>query len=75
MQLVKGESSYWFNKQKLCNLKLVWQKEYFAVSVGESQMKAVKNYILNQETHHKKKTWEDEYNEFIRNYGFKVFKG
>lgn len=74
MQLTKGESSYWFNKSSLSHLKLNWQKEYFAVSVSESQVDKVKNYILTQEEHHKTKTWEDEYNKFIEKYGFVVFK-
>ena len=75
MQLIKGESSYWFNKNSLTNVKLYWQKEYFAISVSESQVDIVKNYINNQEDHHKNKTWEQEYNEFIEKYSFKVFKG
>ena len=75
MQLIKGESSFWFNKNTTAREKLSWQKEYFAVSIGESQVEAVKNYILNQEQHHKKKTWEEEYQEFIKNYGFKILKG
>lgn len=75
MQLIKGESSFWFNKNSISQNKLNWQKEYFAVSVSESQVDAVKNYITNQEEHHKKKTWNEEYNEFITKYGFKVFKG
>ena len=75
MQLIKGESSYWFNKNNLGTTKLYWQKEYFAVSVSEYQVETVKNYISNQEAHHKKKTWEEEYNEFIEEYGIKVFKG
>ncbi|MDP3442164.1 MAG: IS200/IS605 family transposase [Ignavibacteria bacterium] len=74
MQLIKGESSFWLNKSGLTGLKLNWQKEYFAVSVSESQVDKVKNYILTQEEHHKKKTWEDEYNEFMEKYGFVVFK-
>lgn len=75
MQLIKGESSFWFNRNKLSGLKLIWQKEYFAVSVGESQVNIVRNYISNQEENHKKKSWEDEYNEFITKYEFKVSKG
>lgn len=75
MQLIKGESSFWFNKIKLNPNKLQWQKEYFAVSVSESKVEVVRNYILNQEEHHKKKTWDEELNEFISKYGFKVFKG
>lgn len=74
MQLIKGESSFWFNKSGLSRQKLNWQKEYFAVSVSESQVGKVKNYILTQEEHHKTKTWEVEYNEFIEKYGFVVFK-
>lgn len=75
MQLIKGESSFWFNKTNMNQNKLNWQKEYFAVSVSESQVDTVRNYISNQEEHHKKKTWDDEYNEFITKYGFKIFKG
>ena len=75
MQLIKGESSFWFNKSELSGLKLTWQKEYFAVSVSESNVEKVRSYIQNQEEHHKKKTWDDEYNEFITKYGFQVIKG
>jgi REP element-mobilizing transposase RayT len=75
MQMIKGESSYWFNKNNLGEQKLSWQKEYFAVSISESQVNKVKKYIANQEEHHKKKTWEEEYNEFIKKYGFKIIKG
>jgi REP element-mobilizing transposase RayT len=67
MQLIKGESSFWFNKSGLCKLKLNWQKEYFAVSVSESQVDRVKNYILTQEEHHEKKTWENETMSLFRN--------
>lgn len=35
MQLIKGESSYWINKNELCKEKFEWQDEYFAVSVSE----------------------------------------
>jgi len=74
MQLLKGESSFWYNNSDFSRFKLNWQKEYFAVSVSESQVGKVKNYILTQEEHHKKKTWEDEYREFIEKYDFVVFK-
>jgi REP element-mobilizing transposase RayT len=74
MQLVKGESSYWINKQNLLNEKFEWQDEYFAVSVSESLVDKVRNYIKNQENHHIHKTWEEEYNELIEKYGFQKFK-
>ena len=75
MQLIKGESSFWFNKNNLSKQKLSWQKEYFAVSVSESQVEKVKHYITIQEEHHKTKTWDEEYKQLIEKYGFKVFKG
>ena len=49
--------------------------KYFAVFVSESQIDNVREYIKNQEIHHKRKSWEDEYNEFIEKYGFKRIKG
>src|SRR5574339_1052202 len=36
MQLIKGESSFWINKNNLCSQKFEWQDEYFAISVSES---------------------------------------
>lgn len=73
MQLIKGESAFWFNKQGLTKQKLEWQDEYFAVSVSESQIETVRNYIKNQEEHHMHKTFQQEYDEFIIKYGFKKF--
>ena len=45
MQLIKGESAFWFNKQGLINNKLEWQDEYFAVSVSQSLLNQVREYI------------------------------
>jgi len=82
MQLIKGESSFWINKQGLlADLpsaeieKFEWQDEYFAVSVSESMLDTVRNYIKNQEEHHSKKTFQEEYDEFISKYGFEKFNG
>ena len=75
MQLIKGESSFWINRNELISTKFEWQKEYFAVSVGESQVSVIKKYIENQEEHHKKKTWDEEFEEFISKYKFKRIKG
>ena len=68
--LLKGESSYWINKYKIVQGKFEWQDSYFAVSVCESALDRVRNYIKNQENHHKKKPYEKEYEEFMRMYGF-----
>ena len=74
MQLIKGESAFWFNKQNFIQTKLEWQDEYFAVAVSESILNKVRDYIKDQEAHHTKKTYQQEYDEFIKRYGFKIFK-
>lgn len=75
VQLLKGESSFWINKNKLTKEKFEWQGEYFAVSVSGSILDKTRDYIKNQEEHHQKKTFQDEYDEFISKYGFQKFKG
>lgn len=74
MQLIKGESSFWINKQSLTIEKFEWQDEYFAVSVSESILDKVRNYIKNQEEHHHKKSFQEEYDEFISKYLFQKIK-
>jgi putative transposase len=75
VQLIKGESSYWINKHHLCKENFEWQDDYFAVSVSESGVNAVREYIKNQEQHHSKKTFQQEYDEFMEKYGFQLMKG
>ena len=75
VQLIKGESSFWINKNNLCRQKFEWQDEYFAVSVSESGINKVREYIKNQEEHHKKRSFREEYDEFVNKYGFKIMKG
>ncbi len=58
--LIKGESSFWVNNQKLIKNKFEWQDEYIALSVSYSAVNKVRAYIFNQETHHKKKTYAQE---------------
>mgnify|MGYP003610924663 CR=1 FL=1 len=72
VQLIKGESSFWINKNQLTKDKFSWQDEYFAVSVSESKIELVRNYIKNQEKHHQHKTFAEEYQEFIEKYDFKM---
>ncbi len=71
-QLVKGESSFWVNQQKLLKVKFEWQDEYIAVSVSESMVDTVRKYIRNQVEHHRKKTFAEEYEEFMKKYGFAI---
>jgi putative transposase len=54
--------------------KFEWQDEYFAVSVSESVLDKVRNYIKNQEEHHLKKSFQAEYDEFMSKYKFEKFQ-
>ncbi|MDQ6845025.1 MAG: transposase [Bacteroidota bacterium] len=71
--LIKGESSFWINKQNFAKTKLEWQDEYIALSVSYSAIDKVRAYILNQEEHHKKKTFAEEYDEFLKAHNFDDF--
>jgi putative transposase len=75
VQLVKGESSYWINKNKIISEKFSWQDDYWAVGVSESHVNSVRNYIHNQAQHHKNKTYAEEIEEFMKKYGWKYVKG
>jgi len=73
MQLIKGESSFWINKNNLCKTKFQWQDEYFAVSVSESILESVRKYIADQEEHHRTKSFDDEFEGFMKRAGFQRF--
>ena len=75
IQLIKGESSYWINKNKITPSKFEWADEYFAVSISDSDISNVKRYIKNQEEHHRKKTWQNEYDDFMNKYCFVEYGG
>ncbi len=68
LQLIKGESAFWINKNQIIKTKFEWADEYYAVSVCESQLESVRKYIREQEEHHKKKTYQEEVDEFIKTY-------
>lgn len=74
IQLIKGESSFWINKHLITEQKFEWQDEYYAVSVSESMIETVRNYIKNQEEHHLYNTLNQEFDEFISKNGFQKFK-
>lgn len=73
--LLKGESSHWVNKNELSKVKFEWQDEFIAVSVSESIIPDVRRYIRNQEEHHKKRTFKEEYDLFMKKYGFDKLSG
>ncbi|MFA6946372.1 MAG: transposase [Pedobacter sp.] len=73
MQLIKGESSFWINRNSIIEEKFEWAEEYFGVSVSESHVNRVREYIKNQEQHHYRKSWQEECDEFMEKYGFNLF--
>ena len=68
LQLMKGESAYWINNEKLLQVKFEWADEYYATSISESMLDAVRAYIENQEEHHRKKSFAEEVQEFMEKY-------
>jgi REP element-mobilizing transposase RayT len=69
-QLLKGESSHWVNQNSLTRTKFEWQDEYIAFSVSESMVEKVREYIREQEEHHRKKSFAEEYRELPGLHGF-----
>ena len=68
MQMVKGDSSEWINNNKMCRSKFRWQEGFGAFSYSKSQIPIVANYIHNQEEHHRKKTFLEEYEELLNEF-------
>ena len=68
--LIKGESSYWINKNHLIKQKFSWQDEFYAASVAYSDIDRIRDYIKNQEEHHKEITFEEEYKKLLEEIGF-----
>ena len=68
--LIKGESSFWVNQQKIIPAKFEWQDDYIALSVSQSGISKVQEYIAKQEEHHRTKTFAQEYDEFLKAHGF-----
>jgi putative transposase len=66
VQFLKGSSSKWINETKG---EFAWQEGYGAFSVSASQTADVVRYIQNQRIHHEKKSYEEEFVEFLKKYG------
>ena len=68
IQLIKGDSSEWINKEKLTTRKFHWQEGYGAFSYGKSQVDDVVKYIEKQQEHHKKEAFLDEYKNMLEKF-------
>ena len=62
----KQAPSLWINENKFVVGKFSWQEGFGAFSYSQSQISRVSKYIENQETHHKKKTFREEYLDFLK---------
>jgi REP element-mobilizing transposase RayT len=65
MNLIKGESSNWINKQNLTEEKFAWQNDYYAASISNSHVERVRAYISGQEIHHSSQTLDGEVEELF----------
>jgi REP element-mobilizing transposase RayT len=65
LNLIKGESSHWINTNKIIKQKFEWADEYYAASISEKLLPNLKEYITNQEKHHKENTYKENYLELI----------
>ena len=66
---VKRSSSIWINDNKLCPGTFAWQEGFGAFSYGKSQIPTIARYIENQQKHHMKRTFINEYKEFLNAFG------
>jgi REP element-mobilizing transposase RayT len=68
MQDIKGSSSKWINAKRLSGGKFTWQEGYGAFSYSHSQIDRVVKYIYNQEQHHKRQSFHDEYMQLLKKF-------
>jgi len=66
IKMVKQESSGWINQKHFIIERFSWQSGYGAFSYSKNQLPVVIRYIQNQEQHHKKKTFNEEYLELLK---------
>lgn len=68
MQDIKGSSSKWINEKRFIKGKFSWQEGYGAFSYSKSELPKVIQYIRNQEEHHKKRTFIEEYEDLLKEF-------
>ena len=65
---IKSDSSDWINRKKLVKGKFAWQEGYGAFSYGHSQLDMIIRYIQNQEEHHRRRSFRNEYLSLLRKF-------
>jgi REP element-mobilizing transposase RayT len=71
MQDIKGSSSKWINEKRFTKIRFEWQQGYGAFSYSKSEVPRIIHYITNQENHHRKKTFLEEYVSMLDEFGIK----
>ena len=66
--VVATSTQHFINENKLCDFKFAWQESASAFSVSKADVDKVCKYILNQPEHHKKVSFLEEYDAFIKHY-------
>jgi len=69
LQHIKANSSKWANEQPKRPARFAWQTGYSAFSVSESQIEKVRTYVRNQERHHRRVSFQDEFRALLRKHG------
>ncbi len=65
---VKKSSSKWIKTKGALYKNFYWQSGYAALGIGQSNLEALKRYIADQKAHHRQKTFQEEYIEFLKKY-------
>jgi len=65
---IKKSSNIWINEKGFSRHKFEWQEGYGAFSYGQSSIGNVIKYIQSQKEHHKKRSFHEEYLEFLEKY-------
>ena len=73
-QFLKGESSKWIHEEFSALHDFAWQDGYGAFTVSKSNLPEVVHYIQQQREHHRKKTFQEEYLEFLQKHGVEYDK-
>ena len=65
---IKTSSNQWIKEKRLTPFRFAWQNGYGAFTHSHSNVSTVANYIMNQEAHHRKKTFREEYQEMLEKF-------
>jgi REP element-mobilizing transposase RayT len=69
LQHLKGDSSHWIKTHDASLAEFAWQNGYGAFSVSPGHLDALQHYIANQEEHHRKESFQDEFRRILHKYG------